>query len=102
MALRKMTDLTAAARKGLTDFLEDEEGGTGKNAALSAGLLVGGTLIMQVLATQVAYASHNCAYAQDCPAGTDYCYRSSEQWAGCGKPHFQTGQCKEVDFCADG
>ena len=82
MAIKKITDLTTVARKGLTDFLEDEEGGTGKNAALSTGLLVGGALMMQTLAVQVADAVPNCAYAQDCP-GTDFCYQSGADWDGC-------------------
>lgn len=99
MAIRKMTALTTAARKGLVDFLEDEEGGTGKNAALSAGLLIGGTLMMQAIATQVAEANHRCAYAQHCPSGTDYCYPSSSQWKGCGNPR---DGCNVVDFCDDG
>lgn len=100
MAIRKITDLTTAARKGLTDFLEDEEGGTGKNAALSAGMLVGGTLMMQALASQVADAAQLrfCAYAQNCQNGIDYCWRTSWQTFGCGRPP----RCNDVDFCLDG
>ena len=97
MEIRKITDLTTVARKGLADFLEDEEGGTGKNAALSAGLLVGATLVMQVLATQVASAGGpKCAYAQDCPA-TDYCYNS---WSHTnGSIRTTNGSCVNPGFC---
>ena len=101
MAIRKMTDLTTAAQKGLADFLEDEEGGTGKNAALSAGLLVGGTLMIQALSTQVAEALLiNCGYTQDCPV-IDSCYATNgAQWGGCGKPHWRTGLCRtDGGFC---
>ena len=96
MAIRKMTALTATARKGLVDFLEDEDGGTGKNAALSAGMLVGATLVMQVLATQVAEAGPKCAYAQDCP-GTDYCYNSWSHTGGCIRT--TGGSCVNPGFC---
>ena len=84
MAIRKITDLTTAARKGLTDFLEDEEGGTGKNAALSAGMLVGVTIAMQGLVTQTAAAAINCGYYQFCPL-TDSCYTrwQGQHHAGC-------------------
>ena len=97
MAIRKMSDLTTAARKGLMDFIEEEDGGTGKNAALSVGMAVGGMLMMQALATQVANANHKCAYAQDCPA-TDHCYRSSQGWAGCWRTR---AGCNTPNFCPD-
>lgn len=99
MAIRKITDLTTAARKGLTDFLEDEEGGTGKNAALSTGMLVGGILLMQALAVQTAEGvKTKCAYAQECPT-SDFCFPSTSQTVGCGNPQ---GGCNAVDFCDDG
>ncbi len=95
MAIQKIADLTTAARKGLADFLEDEEGGTGKNAALSAGMLVGGTLMMHAIATQAADAAHRfCAYAQDCPR-MDICFSSNWQWAGCGRPP----NCGDPNIC---
>ena len=98
MAIRKIADLTTAAHKGLADFLEDEEGGTGKNAALSAGMLVGGTLMMHAIAAQVADAAlQRCAYAQECPR-MDFCFSSNLQWAGCGRPNWW-GDCRDPDFC---
>ena len=103
MAIQKITDLTAAAQKGLTDFFEDEDGGTGKNAALSTGLLVGGTLMMHALSAQVAEALlKNCGYTQDCPT-IDSCYATNQgQWAGCGKPDRHTKLCREDGgFCPD-
>ena len=99
MAIRNITNLTTAARKGLTDFLADEEGGTGKNAALSTGLLIGGTLLIQALSVQTAEGlKTKCAYAQECPT-SDFCYPSTSQTRGCGNPQ---GGCNAADFCNDG
>ena len=73
MAARNLTEFTATAQKGLKEFLQAEDGGTGKRTALSMGLLVGGAVMMQHLAAQPADADHGCLYAQQCP-NTDECF----------------------------
>ena len=83
MAVRNLTQFTATAQKGLKEFLQAEDGGTGKRTALSMGLLVGGAVMIQHLAAQTAEASYkNCLYAQQCPA-TDECFRSNTDYNDC-------------------
>ena len=99
MAVRNITQLTATAQKGLKEFLQAEDGGTGKRTALSMGLLVGGAIMMQHLAAQPADALvRRCEYLQDCPT-TDDCVRSNTQTAGCGRPNWLTGRCPTRSFC---
>ena len=94
MAVRNLTQFTATAQKGLKEFLQAEDGGTGKRTALSMGFLVGGTVMIQHLAAQTVDAVHihNCEYLQDCPT-TDDCIRSKKQTAECGRVNFRTGRC---------
>ena len=73
MAVRNLTQFTATAQKGLKEFLQAEDGGTGKSTALSMGLLVGGAVMMQHLAAQSAEAHACCLHAQHC-FGTDECF----------------------------
>ncbi len=73
MAVRNLTQFTATAQKGLKEFLQAEDGGTGKRTALSMGLLVGGAVMMQHLAAQPSEAGAGCLYAQHCP-NTDECF----------------------------
>ncbi len=96
MAVRNLTQFTATAQKGLKEFLQAEDGGTGKRTALSMGLLVGGAVMMQHLAAQSAEACHSCLYAQHCP-GTDECFSAEQQDYRCGEP-FQ-GQCYDTSQC---
>ena len=98
MAVRNLTQFTAIAQKGLKEFLQAEDGGTGKSTALSMGLLVGGVVMMQHLAAQPSEALlKKCLYAQACPA-TDECFPAHQQTQGCGRPNMETGKCKEVNF----
>ncbi len=82
MAVRNLTQFTATAQKGLKEFLQAEDGGTGKGTALSMGLLVGGVVMMQHLAAQPAETAHGCLYAQHCP-GTDECFSAHQQDGRC-------------------
>ena len=76
MAVRNLTQFTATAQKGLKEFLQAEEGGTGKRTALSMGLLVGGAVMMQHLVAQATTPKvETCLYAQACPS-TDECFRA--------------------------
>ncbi len=83
MAVRNLTQFTATAQKGLKEFLQAEDGGTGKRTALSMGLLVGGAVMMQHLAAQPAAADATCLYAQACPS-TDECFLAFNQPNECG------------------
>ena len=98
MAVRNLTQFTATAQKGLKEFLQAEDGGTGKRTALSMGLLVGGVIMMQHLAAQPAEAAKNCLYAQQCP-NTDECFASNTDENQCAgaKPDAQ-GRCPDVDW----
>ncbi len=81
MAVRNLTQFTATAQKGLKEFLQAEDGGTGKRTALSMGLLVGGVVMMQHLAAQRAEALE-CLYAQACPS-TDECFSANVDVGEC-------------------
>ena len=81
MLVRNLTQITATAQDGLKEFLQAEDGGTGKRTALSMGLLVGGAVMMQHLAAQTAEAFDGCLYAQHCP-GTDECFTAKNRIDG--------------------
>ena len=98
MLVRNLTQFRATAQKGLQEFLQAENGGTGKRTALSMGLLVGGVIMMQHLAAQPAEAGNTCLYAQHCP-GTDECFKAFKKEPGCGVPNPETGRCPDISFC---
>ena len=97
MAVRNLTQFTATAQKGLKEFLQAEDGGTGKRTALSMGLLVGGAVMMQHLAAQTAEAAPFCKHYQFCP-DSEVCFGSNTA------PHDEKchGDCSLKVFCDDG
>ena len=98
MAVRNLTQLTTTAQKGLKEFLQAEDGGTGKRTALSMGLLVGGAVMMQHLAAQPAETAHGCLYAQHCP-GTDECFNAFQQSPQCAPPPRNEDCYRWVEAC---
>lgn len=110
MANRKLTDLTKVAQKGLRGFFEAEDGGTSQKAALSMGLLAGGVLMMEHLATQSAYGDNakHCDYSQSLhcttPPYNDTCRveNGPENGGpdGCqGQTHNGTFVCNDICLC---